>query len=120
MESTRIDKWLWAVRVYKTRTLATEACRGGHVRLNGTPAKASTLIVTGDRITAFAGGRERILEVRTVIDRRVGAAVAAQCVVDHSPPPPEPEFAAPFALRDHAAGRPTKKDRRSLDRLRRG
>jgi ribosome-associated heat shock protein Hsp15 len=119
MEETRVDRWLWAVRVYKTRSASTDACRGGHVRVNRTPAKPAALVRVGDRVTAHADGRERTLEVVRVIDKRVGAPVAASCLIDHSPPPPPRELASPVFARDPATGRPTKKDRRDLDRLRR-
>ncbi len=118
MDSTRVDRWLWAVRVYKTRSLATDACRGGHVRVNGSPAKPAATVRVGDRVTARMHGRERVLEVVEVIDRRVGAPEAAACVVDHSPPPPPRELEDPFFRRDPASGRPTKKERRQIDRMR--
>jgi ribosome-associated heat shock protein Hsp15 len=118
MDTTRVDKWLWAVRLYPTRTAATDACQGGHVRVNGTHAKAATPVRVGDRVTAKAHGRERVLEVVTVIEKRVGAAVAAEALIDHSPPPPPDEFGAPGMVRDRASGRPTKKDRRQLDKFR--
>jgi len=118
VDSTRVDRWLWAVRLFPTRSAATDACRGGHVRVNGALAKAATSIRVGDRVAAKAHGRERILEVAKVIDKRVGAPIAAECVVDHSPPAPPRDLAAPAFARDAATGRPTKKDRRSLDRLR--
>ena len=119
MDSTRVDKWLWAVRLCKTRTAATEACAAGHVRVNGAPAKAAHAVRVGDRVEARLHGRERVLEVVQVIDKRVSASLAAECLVDHSPPPPPPpkEWYLDFA-RDPGAGRPTKKDRRALDRLR--
>jgi ribosome-associated heat shock protein Hsp15 len=120
MEVTRVDRWLWSIRLYKTRSEATQACRGGHVRVNQSPAKPATLIHTGDRITARAGGRERVVEVVQVIDKRVGAAVAGECYLDHSPPPPAREMVMPPLLRDPSSGRPTKRDRRQIDRLRRG
>ena len=119
MDTVRVDVWLWAVRLYKTRTAASDACRGGHVRVNGRPAKAATPVRSGDRVTTRLHGRERDLEVVRVIDKRVGAPIAAECLVDHSPPPPNREFVAPAFVRDPAAGRPTKKDRRELDRFRR-
>lgn len=119
MEETRVDRYLWSVRLYKTRTLATEACRGGHVRVNRRPARPSTRVRLGDVVTAQVGGRERVLEVARVIDRRVGAPLAAECVIDHSPPPPPREGAAASFLRDPSTGRPTKRDRRQLDRFRR-
>ena len=119
MEETRVDRWLWAVRIYKSRSASTDACRGGHVRVNRAPAKPDALVRVGDKVTARADGRERILEVVRIIDKRVGAPVAAACLIDHSPPSPPREVSAPVFARDPAAGRPTKKDRRDLDRLRR-
>ncbi|MFZ0171502.1 MAG: RNA-binding S4 domain-containing protein [Acidimicrobiales bacterium] len=119
MDVARLDRWLWSIRLYKTRAEATEACRGGHVRVNRSPAKPATPIRRGDRITARAGGRERLLEVLQVIDKRVGAAMAAECYVDHSPPPPVRQHVIPPLLRDPSSGRPTKRDRRQIDRLRR-
>ncbi|HEY5013359.1 MAG TPA: RNA-binding S4 domain-containing protein [Acidimicrobiia bacterium] len=118
MDATRVDRWLWAVRIYKTRAAATEACRGGHVRVNDRPAKPATTVRVGDRVAAQAHGRPRVIEVVRVIERRVGAPIAAECIVDHSPPPPPRELAQPFADRDPATGRPTKRERRQLDRLR--
>jgi ribosome-associated heat shock protein Hsp15 len=118
IDTTRVDVWLWAVRVYKTRSAATTGCRGGHVRVNRAPAKASTPVKVGDRIEAFVG-RERVLEVTVVIDKRVGAAVAAKCLVDHSPPAPVVKRQPPVFVRERGAGRPTKRERRELDRLRR-
>jgi ribosome-associated heat shock protein Hsp15 len=118
VDETRVDKWLWAVRLFKTRGLATDACRGGHVRVNGSPAKPAAPVRVGDRVEARVHGRARVLEVVRVIDKRVGAPVAAECLVDHSPPEPSrAEQPAVFA-RDRGAGRPTKRDRRRLDRLR--
>ena len=120
MDETRVDRWLWAVRLYKTRSAATDACKGGHVRVNGAPAKPAAPVRVGDRVEASVHGRHRVLEVARVIDKRVGAPVAAECVVDHSPPPPPREELAPVFARDRGAGRPTKRDRRRLDRFRAG
>jgi ribosome-associated heat shock protein Hsp15 len=120
MESVRIDKWLWSIRLYKTRSDATDACRGGHVRLNRASAKPAALVRVGDQVTAYAGGRERIVEVTKLIEKRVGAPLAVECYVDHSPPPPEREHVMPPLFRDPSSGRPTKRDRRQIDRLRRG
>jgi len=116
--TARVDRWLWAVRLYRTRSEATQACRAGHVRLNGGAAKPGSAVRVGDRVTAHAHGRDRELEVVRVIDKRVGAAVAAECVVDHSPPPPPRDVQVPGFVRDPASGRPTKRDRRRLDRFR--
>jgi ribosome-associated heat shock protein Hsp15 len=120
MDTTRVDRWLWAVRVFKTRSDATAACRGGHVRVNGAAAKAATTVRVGDRVDARAHGRDRVLDVARVVDKRVGASIAAECVVDHSPPAPPRDRTVPVFVRDAAAGRPTKRDRRQLDRFRRG
>jgi len=118
IDTTRVDIWLWAVRLYKTRTAATAACRGGHVRVNRAAAKAAAPVKIGDRIEAFVE-RQRILEVVAIIDKRVGPAVAARCFVDHSPPAPVVKRMPPVFARERGAGRPTKRERRELDRLRR-
>jgi len=116
VESTRVDRWLWAVRICPTRSAAAEACRAGHVRVNGTLAKPATVVRVGDRVTARTDRRERVIEVARLIDKRVGAPIAAECIVDHSPPAPPRELTPVFA-RGRGSGRPTKKDRRQLDRL---
>ena len=119
IDATRVDIWLWAVRLYKTRSAATTACRGGKVRVNRGTAKASTQVKVGDRVEAFVE-RERVLEVVTVIDKRVRAAVAAKAFVDHSPPAPVVRREPPHPFkRPQGSGRPTKRERRVLDRLRR-
>lgn len=119
MEATRVDRWLWAVRIYKTRSEATDACRGGHVKVNGAAAKPATTVRVGDTVEAFAHDRQRVLEVVEIIDKRVGAPVAARCLVDHSPPPPpREERLVPLFTRDAGAGRPTKRERRAIDRFR--
>jgi ribosome-associated heat shock protein Hsp15 len=115
--TVRIDAWLWAIRAYKTRSAATAACRAGHVRLNGNPAKASQTVVPGDTIRVRQPGFERILEVRRLIAKRVGAEAASHCFTDHTPErPPMPALGLP--QRDRGTGRPTKKDRREMEKLR--
>jgi ribosome-associated heat shock protein Hsp15 len=118
VERTRVDRWLWSVRIYPTRSAATDSIRGGHVRINGSPAKPSSPVKVGDRISARTRGHDRELEVVRVIDKRVGAPVAAECVVDHSPPPPPRHLDPSVVTRERGTGRPTKRDRRALDRLR--
>lgn len=113
-----MDRWLWGVRLLKTRSEATDACRAGHVRVNGKSAKPATPVRVGDRVQALVHERERELEVVRVIDKRVSAAIAAECAVDHSPPPPPRDQVAPLSARDPGTGRPTKRDRRQLDRFR--
>jgi ribosome-associated heat shock protein Hsp15 len=119
VDATRVDRWLWAVRLYKTRSAATAGCQGGHVRVNGTRAKPSTPVRVGDRVEANVHHRNRVLEVVRLIDKRVGAPVAAECLVDHTPPPAPREETPPVVFaRDPGAGRPTKRQRRQLDRFR--
>ena len=113
-----MDRWLWSVRVFKTRTVATEACKGGHVSVNRAVTKPATTVRVGDVVTIRVDGRDRVLEVAEVIDKRVGAARAAECYRDHSPPRPPTALASPGLVRDRSAGRPTKRDRRLIDRLR--
>ena len=117
-EPVRVDAWVWAVRLMKTRALAAEACRGGHVKVNGEAVKPSQVVVPGDSVRVWVNHRQRIVEVTRTIRKRVGASVAAQCYIDHSPPPPPKEILASMPTRDRGAGRPTKRDRRQLDRLR--
>ncbi|WP_423981833.1 RNA-binding S4 domain-containing protein [Ilumatobacter sp.] len=116
--TARIDQWLWSVRLTSTRPDAAAACRGGHVTVNDKSAKPSTPVTVGDRVEARLGDRTRIVEVTRVIVKRVGAAIAVDCYVDFSPPVPERIKQAEFAQRDRGAGRPTKRDRRQIDRLR--
>ncbi|MFL5642720.1 MAG: RNA-binding S4 domain-containing protein [Chloroflexota bacterium] len=116
-DATRVDRWLCAVRLVKTRPLATRLCEGGHVLVNGLSAKPSTKVRAGDRVEAFIADRERIVEVMRPIESRVGAAVAATCYVDHSPP--VITEARPGMTLVRGEGRPSKRLRRELERLRR-
>jgi len=109
---------LWSVRLTKTRADAASACRAGHVKINGKTAKPSSSVAAGDTVEARLAQRQRIVEVTRIIVKRVGAAIAVECFVDHSPPPPERPPDVSFAERDRGAGRPTKRDRRRIDRLR--
>jgi ribosome-associated heat shock protein Hsp15 len=119
VESTRVDRWLWAVRLTKTRSDAAAACRGGHVRVNDRPAKPATTISPGDHVRARVASGTRFVEVVRVIEKRVGPADAAACFIDNTPkPPPESAATLPVAQRDRGAGRPTKRDRRLMDRFR--
>lgn len=77
VESTRVDRWLWSVRLVKTRPDAAEACRGGHVRVNGRPAKPATMVSPGDEVRARVGDVTRVVEVVRVISKRVGAGAAS-------------------------------------------
>ncbi|MFI2609082.1 RNA-binding S4 domain-containing protein [Kitasatospora sp. NPDC018619] len=116
--SVRVDSWIWAVRLVKTRALAAAACRAGHVRVNGERAKPAQALKPGDEVRVREEGHERVVVVRKLIRKRVGAAVAAECLVDNSPPRPPREFVAAAGTRDRGTGRPTKRERRELDQLR--
>ncbi|MGW6903981.1 RNA-binding S4 domain-containing protein [Streptomyces sp. NPDC054940] len=117
-ESVRIDSWIWAVRLVKTRSMGATACKGGHVRVNGQNVKPSHSLRIGDEVRLRQENRERIVVVKRLIRKRVGAPVAVQCYVDNSPPPPPREAVAPAGIRDRGTGRPTKRDRREMERLR--
>ena len=117
-DETRIDRWLCATRLVKTRAIATQLCEGGHLRINGSGAKASSKVRPGDRVDAVIAGRERNVEVVRLIESRVGAAVAVTCYADHTPPPVVIEV-RPGILAVRGEGRPNKRLRRELERLRR-
>ncbi|WP_205820330.1 MULTISPECIES: RNA-binding S4 domain-containing protein [unclassified Microbacterium] len=115
MDAARVDSWLWAIRVYKTRSAATTACRAGHVRVNGDKVKAAQQVRVGDELRIRIAGFDRILIVRQLLVKRVGAPVAALAYEDKTPTR-EPQAA--LGLRDRGAGRPTKRERRDIDKLR--
>lgn len=117
-ESVRVDAWIWSVRLVKTRSMGATACRGGHVRVNGERVKPAYSVRVGDEVRLRHEGRERVVVVKRVIRKRVGAPVAVECYVDNSPPPPPREAVAPAGIRDRGTGRPTKRDRRETERLR--
>ncbi len=114
----RVDSWMWSVRLIKTRSLAATECKAGHVRVNGERAKPAQPVKTGDEVRLFHAGRERVVVVSRLIRKRVGAPAAAECFIDNSPPPPPREDVLAIGLRDRGAGRPTKRDRRDMRRLR--
>jgi len=117
-DETRIDRWLCAVRLVKTRPTATQLCDAGYVLVNGNPAKPSAKVRAGDRVDALIAGRERVVEVVRPIESRVGAPVAVTCYVDHRPPPVVTEV-RPGIMAVRGEGRPSKRIRRELERLRR-
>lgn len=116
--SARVDSWTWAVRMFKTRSMATAACRAGHVRVNGERAKAAQPVRIGDEVRVRSAGFDRIVVVQRLLTKRVGAVDAAAALVDLTPPPPPREEVAVVPVRDRGAGRPTKRERRELDELR--
>ena len=121
MEHIRIDRWLWAARFFKSRSLACAACDGGKVDVNDQAAKPAKLIRSGDLLQITQPGRKRIVRVVGISDRRGPGAQAAELYADLTPPPPPKEARTPPSVhRPRGAGRPTKRDRRLLDRLSRG
>lgn len=118
--ATRVDSWIWGIRLTKTRSAAGAACRAGHVRVNGVTAKSATTVSVGDEVRVRLHGHERVVEVVKLISKRTSAPLAAECYIDRSPPPPPREVVASIPRRDPGAGRPTKRERRQMDRLRDG
>ncbi|MCS6926880.1 MAG: RNA-binding S4 domain-containing protein [Candidatus Binatia bacterium] len=118
-QAVRLDKWLWAARFYKTRTLAAEACNGGKVEVNGQTAKPHRLIRVHDRLSfTHPSGRKEVV-VLALSERRGPAAEARLLYEDHSPPPPPAErFSGSPLSRPAGAGRPSKRERRAIARVR--
>jgi len=118
MSDVRIDKWLWAARFFKSRTLAAAACNGGKVHVNGDAAKPSKTVRPGDLLRVTLPRIRRIVRVTALAERRGGAGDAAVLYDDLTPPPPPREARpGPPAYRPPGAGRPTKRERRRIDRL---
>ena len=121
MEELRIDKYLWSIRVYKTRTDATDACKGGKVRVNGADTKPSKSVKVGDVIVARKGAVTYTYKVLELIDKRQGAKLVPRYAENLTPQEELDKLRAPvetfFLKRDRGAGRPTKKDRRQMEDL---
>ncbi len=121
MDSTRVDKYLWAIRVFKTRADATEACRGGKVTVNGNEAKPSKEVKTGDTISVRKGSVHYTYKVLSPLDKRQGAKEVAKYAENLTPQSELDKLRAPtetfFIKRDRGAGRPTKKERRQMEEL---
>ena len=117
----RIDKYIWAIRCFKTRSEATEACSGNKVKLNGSPVKPSKEVKAGDMIEIRKGAAIFSYKVIAPLDHRVGAALVPQYAENLTPQSELDKLRAPvetfFVKRDRGAGRPTKKERRTLDAL---
>lgn len=118
LESVRVDSWIWAVRLLKSRSAATDACKAGHVKINHERAKAAQQVRPGDEVRVRTSEGDRIVVVTRLVVKRVGAPVAVLCYDDLTPPPPPKEERVVIAVRDRGAGRPTKRDRRDLEKLR--
>jgi Ribosome-associated heat shock protein implicated in the recycling of the 50S subunit (S4 paralog) len=122
IEKLRVDKYLWAIRIFKTRSLATDACKAGRVKSNGQNIKASHIVKIGDTYHIQKGVEKKVVEVTGLLDRRVDAKSAANFYEDRTPVEEtygyKTVYHAPMLKRDRGAGRPTKKERREIDELR--
>lgn len=117
----RADTYLWAIRMYKSRTLASDAIKGGKVKLGDQTFKPSHVVKTGERYTLSIGYDKKIIEVTELIEKRQSFEIAQKHYVDHSPPPEKKGEVLPSAFfkvnikRERGSGRPTKKDRRDMN-----
>lgn len=120
LEKIRIDKWLWAVRLVKTRSLAADACAAGKIKMDGESLKASYMLKAGQTIQVQKEGIRMIIKVVKLIEKRVGATLAVQCYEDLTPPEEKDKLKFPsvfYEVRDRGIGRPTKKDRRAIEKF---
>ncbi len=121
MEKTRLDKWLWAVRIYKSRTLAAEACKNGKVSLNGQILKAAHAVVPGELLEIRKNGFQFSFSVLKIIDKRVSAQLAIACYENKTSEEELNKYKNWFSgksqaeIRDKGSGRPTKRERRDID-----
>jgi ribosome-associated heat shock protein Hsp15 len=120
-EKLRIDKYLWAVRAFKTRTLATDACKAGRVKLDGNNIKPSHEVKINEVYHVSKGAERRVLKVIALLENRTDAKTAVNFYEDITPVEEtlafKSMFHAPILKRDRGAGRPTKRDRREIDEL---
>ena len=117
-ESVRIDKWLWAVRLYKSRSLAAQACHAGHVKIGANSVKPSRDVRTGEQLSVLAGRVLRTVKVLALLDQRVSAKLISQFLEDLTPPEAYARAREEARVRFPTGfGRPTKKQRRQLERF---
>lgn len=120
-DKVRIDKYLWSIRIFKTRNLATEACKAGKVKLEQNSVKASYVVKVGDVFHIQKDHLKKIVKVTGILEKRVDASTAANYFEDLSPVDDTPRhfsvFNVPVLKRDRGTGRPTKKDRREIDEI---
>ncbi len=121
MESIRLDKWLWTVRLFKTRSQATEACKGGKVKMAGVNAKPSKEVRVGDEIDIVTGGIRKTVRIKQIGNNRVGAKLVPDLMEDLTPSEELEKLQMArqinYERRERGLGRPSKKDRRNIDRL---
>ncbi|HMP29379.1 MAG TPA: RNA-binding S4 domain-containing protein [Saprospiraceae bacterium] len=121
MESMRVDKWLWSVRIFKSRTLAADACKSGKIRVPKGIAKPASMVAVGDIIEVKKNGFDLKFKVLSLLKSRVGAPIAMTCYEDHTPAEELNKYKDWFVgksgveYRDKGMGRPTKKERREID-----
>jgi ribosome-associated heat shock protein Hsp15 len=124
LQKIRIDKWLWAVRLFKTRTLAKETCDSRKVKIEGVSVKAAYLLKPGQVIHFSNQGNKKVVRVLLLLEKRAGADIAQTCYEDQTPPEltekGNPAFFYHFEVRDKGIGRPTKRQRRDIDRFKGG
>lgn len=123
LEKVRIDKYLWAIRLYKTRTLASEACDSGKIKINGDAVKPARLVKVGEEIKIRIDHHIKTIRVTKLIEKRVGAPIAVTCYEDLTSEEEKPVvfkslFLAPTFTREQGAGRPTKRERRDMEKFR--
>lgn len=120
-DKVRVDKWLWSVRIFKSRSIASEVVRQGHVKLEGKTLKPSSSVAAGDLLRVRRNGYDMQYEVLRTIEKRVGALIAVTCYADRTPEEEMNKFddwrgtGATAGLREKGAGRPTKRERREID-----
>ena len=125
MKKVRVDKWLWSVRIFKSRTIASDACKGGRVKIDGTTLKPSYMIQEGNTLQVKKEGFNMTFKVIKLIDKRVGAPIAQTCYENLTPEEEMNKFKdwfvgkSPAEQREKGAGRPTKRDRRAMDKFKR-
>ena len=124
VEKLRIDKYLWSIRAFKTRSIATEACKAGRVKQSGQNLKASHLVKIGEVYSVQKGPQRKVIKVSGLLERRVDAKTAVNFYEDITPEEEthayKSAFLTPNLARDRGAGRPTKRDRREIDDLQDG
>ena len=120
-KNIRIDKYLWAVRLFKTRSQAADACKSGKILINGFPVKSSRLLVVNDVFTLKRNPATYTYKVKEILMNRVGPKLVENYLEDLTPPEEllklETDFQMPFIKRPRGSGRPTKKERREIDKL---
>lgn len=122
-DKVRVDKFLWGIRFYKTRTLASEACESGRIKKNDQSLKPSSMVKIGDELRIRIDHHVKTIKILKIIDKRVGAPIAVTCYEDLTPPEALPVSSKniklqPVFYRDRGTGRPTKRERREMDEFR--